>query len=392
MDFTHEDTINLLKMNKDEIYEFLLYCSKNNKIDLWNNKIARYFKFKKRNILIDLSEVNLIGANLIGVNLIGVNLIGVNLSKAYLIGANLSKAYLIGANLKRADLTAANLKGADLVAVNLTGANLTGADLTGADLTGADLTAVDLKEVIGLRNKNNVINDIENRVKVEELNEKIRTLENNNQIKNEETKKLEKKYNDEKNQLLKQIEEQTKKKENESAIIEKVINSLNKAPRNIANKKDEIQKRIKFFNRIGLISFFISLVFAVCYIINLFDFIHSSYNISFTRYMAMIFPIIFPIVVAFMSYRQSNIKEKELKGIDEHYIYIHNIDSSLQALNHLNSGEEFINKAQSVVDRLIDKTLSKVVKESDTEKEFDLTPDTVEKIVKTLKNSKDMTT
>jgi hypothetical protein len=55
------------------------------------------------------------------------------------------KADLSEANLVRADLTGANLARADLSEANLTGANLTGANLRRADLARADLSEANLR-------------------------------------------------------------------------------------------------------------------------------------------------------------------------------------------------------------------------------------------------------
>jgi hypothetical protein len=65
------------------------------------------------------------------------------LLKADLIGANLSVADLLGADLLGADLRAANLGGA-----NLSGANLSAAHLRGANLNGAQLSETDFGEAI----------------------------------------------------------------------------------------------------------------------------------------------------------------------------------------------------------------------------------------------------
>ncbi len=136
-----------------------------------------------KKLKIDISEINLEGANLRRANLTGSrldksNLSQANLTKVYLTDAHLNRANLsrsnlsdsfltrahlnqsilvdanfTGAHLFKADLTEANLTGtnltdADLTEANLTGANLTGANLTRAILTGAILTGVNLTGAI----------------------------------------------------------------------------------------------------------------------------------------------------------------------------------------------------------------------------------------------------
>jgi uncharacterized protein YjbI with pentapeptide repeats len=95
----------------------------------------------------DLSNADLMGADMVGTNLssaemVNVNLVGGNLSRVDLRNANLSGSNLTGVNLKKA-----KLKGATLNGVNLTGANLQLADLRDVDLSGANLTGANLVRV-----------------------------------------------------------------------------------------------------------------------------------------------------------------------------------------------------------------------------------------------------
>jgi uncharacterized protein YjbI with pentapeptide repeats len=98
---------------------------------------------------LDLSKVNIAGANLReaklqGANLYQANLQGADLTKAQLQGAdlgktNLQQAHIIRANLQGAILTEANLKGAFLNETNLQQADLMAAILEGSHLSSADL-------------------------------------------------------------------------------------------------------------------------------------------------------------------------------------------------------------------------------------------------------------
>ena len=96
----------------------------------------------------DLTEANLINAQLSGANLTNADLSGADLTSAVLTGADLTNANLANAFLpyivsgRIIGVPRVLPAGWTLVNGFLIGpwANLTGADLTGADLTGANLT------------------------------------------------------------------------------------------------------------------------------------------------------------------------------------------------------------------------------------------------------------
>lgn len=82
-----------------------------------------------------LTGVNLEQTNLSNAELIGANLAGVNLQQANLTGANLQQANLTGASLQQVNLTGANLQQANLMGTSLNSANLTNACLFDAILS-----------------------------------------------------------------------------------------------------------------------------------------------------------------------------------------------------------------------------------------------------------------
>jgi hypothetical protein len=88
---------------------------------------------------LDLSRVDLRGANLIGADLEGAQLSGANLQGAQLGGANLGGARLNHTNLGGTELGGANLWCATLIGANLGGAQLHGANLQGAVIGMANL-------------------------------------------------------------------------------------------------------------------------------------------------------------------------------------------------------------------------------------------------------------
>jgi uncharacterized protein YjbI with pentapeptide repeats len=78
----------------------------------------------------DLTNVNLVSANLANANLENADLTNVNLLRANLAHANLENANVENVNLVRANLANANLKYSRLNKASLANANLTNANLT----------------------------------------------------------------------------------------------------------------------------------------------------------------------------------------------------------------------------------------------------------------------
>lgn len=96
----------------------------------------------------NLTEADLSDANLDGANLANADLSRVNLSRADLSRVNLSNANLSGADLSRTELRLSHLIHADLSRANLNGANLSYANLTYANLTGANLSDANLNSTL----------------------------------------------------------------------------------------------------------------------------------------------------------------------------------------------------------------------------------------------------
>ena len=84
-----------------------------------------------------LNDAELSNANLRHALLVDTRLNGADLRLANLIGIDASNASMFSADLRGAKLTEANLSRANLRSVDLRGADLSNTDLTGADLTGA---------------------------------------------------------------------------------------------------------------------------------------------------------------------------------------------------------------------------------------------------------------
>ena len=106
----------------------------------WKSRILSYSGFR-----LNLSDLNLQGANLTGARLDGANLRGTRLDGAILIGARLIGADLTKASLVGADMTASRLEGAKLIEAFMEGATLGRAVMTGANFEYARMEGAELE-------------------------------------------------------------------------------------------------------------------------------------------------------------------------------------------------------------------------------------------------------
>jgi uncharacterized protein YjbI with pentapeptide repeats len=97
---------------------------------------------------VDLSHVDLRGADLGKLELAGAVVRRSGLAGARLFGACLDRCALDATDLSEADLRGASLREASLRVAQLEGADLRAADLTDADLRGADMRAVNLDKAV----------------------------------------------------------------------------------------------------------------------------------------------------------------------------------------------------------------------------------------------------
>lgn len=98
--------------------------------------------------VIDLSHVDLRGADLGKLELAGAVIRRSNLAGARLLGTCLDDGVLDASDLRDADLRGASLRQASLRVACLEGADLRAADLTDADLRGTDMRAVNLDKAV----------------------------------------------------------------------------------------------------------------------------------------------------------------------------------------------------------------------------------------------------
>lgn len=108
------------------------------------------FRAANPNVLLDLTEADLKGADLRGMNLRRALLVGAKLARADLTGANLSEADLTRASLKFANLSRADLRRANLFKALLGESNATEADFTRANLNSCELSKANLTRAVFL--------------------------------------------------------------------------------------------------------------------------------------------------------------------------------------------------------------------------------------------------
>ena len=116
--------------------EHFLLLERTGAVAAWN-----VWRYENPHIRPDLSDANLVEANLTDINFRQVCLQGVQLQCSLLPGASFRSA-----DLDEADLSDAQLDGADLRYAQLTSAQLVKASLRGADLRGARLDFANLRE------------------------------------------------------------------------------------------------------------------------------------------------------------------------------------------------------------------------------------------------------
>ena len=209
---------------------------------------------------------------------------GENGERADLSNKNLIRADLRGAGLRRADLRGADLRGADLFRANLRGANLRRADLIGADLIGADLEGANLEganleganlnlQFIG--NSGLFTNNLQRKLQsseatIQELEEKLKQAQQaqSEKVKNdEEITKLSARLEQEKLEKEKIKEELNSKIEE---LTEGLSNRIKDAQKSLSGALKNTDKQIEIneasascFSGLGIVLFSIAIVLLI---------------------------------------------------------------------------------------------------------------------------------
>jgi len=219
-----------------------------------------------------------------------------------------------------------------------------------------------------------------------EKEKKIKELEissQNTQIKGEQAIKEKEFLEKEATKLKEKIAFLEEEKQKETDNIEKIITFLAAMPKEISNEQKYLEKRRQRFTLLGGLSFSLGIISIFILIIN-FSLTKLPAINGASSYLAYIFPVVFPMVISFLFYRQSNMKSKEIEKINEKSILVQQVENALNSYNVLLSGDELKEKTISSIDRVINKIFDNNGKEEKSEKveESKLTISDVQKLFK----------
>ncbi len=166
--------------------------------------------------------------------------------------------------------------------------------------------------------------------------------------------------------------------------VEETIDFIEKLPsEHLGTLKEKLERRITFFNWIGTISLIIASMAFVGYFYCLVTNIHAPTNA--VAYFNNVFFIIFPTIVAFTSFRQSNLKSAELEKIDEKLLNSNYLVASLKAIQKISGENDTNEKILSSITKLIDNILkTKEENQEDKKEEKSLTAGELSIILKNL--------
>jgi len=262
-------------------------------------------------------------------------------------------------------------------------------------------TTYELNDLDSLVNslKKILLSDINIKTKIYKNNFNFQITESNLKKEQENLKKLqfelEKKEQlsiKEKNKLLaakeliKRLENDLEDKNIETENIKEIITFLASMPKEISEEQKYLKNRRKRFTQFGGLFLSLGVLTAIALISNvLWDNKLGLPSITNTsQYFAYALAIGFPMAMAFLFYRQANVKSKEIEKINEKSILVQQVENALNSYNVLLSGDELKDKTISSIDRVINKIFDNNHKEEKSEKieENKLTISDVQKLFK----------
>ena len=182
------------------------------------------------------------------------------------------------------------------------------------------------------------------------------------------------------------IHDEFLQKKKETDNIKEIITFLAAMPKEISDEQIYLKKRRTRFTLFAGIFLSLGGLIAFTLIVNLLcENKLSLPSITNTpQYFAYALAFGFPIAMAFLFYRQANVKSKEIEKINEKSILVQQVENALNSYNVLLSGAELKDKTISSIDRVINKIFDNNHKEEKTEKteESKLTISDVQKLFK----------
>ena len=137
--------------------------------------------------------------------------------------------------------------------------------------------------------------------------------------------------------------------------IDEAIEFISQTPKkHLDELKEKLNKRVSLFNALGTISLAVTALSFVGYFIALV--LEMPRPVTIAQYLNNVFFIIFPAIIAFASYRQSNLKSKELEEIDTKLLNSEYLEGSLKVIQKLSTNEN--EQILETIDKLVNHTLN----------------------------------
>lgn len=194
-----------------------------------------------------------------------------------------------------------------------------------------------------MKERENAEKNSQNEKLLEESKNKILTIET-------ETKLLQEKNS--------QYDKKIEKLKSDERKVEKTINFIEKIPHDhLKELKSTLEHRIQVFNRIGFFSLIVSGFTFFGYFVSLI--LSLPAPTTPVSYFNNVFFIVFPTIVAFTAYRQSNLKSEELEKVNEKLLNSNYLIASLQAIQKISKESDRDDNVLLSINKLIDSILYK---------------------------------
>lgn len=283
---------------------------------------------------------------------------------------------------------------------NLTDKDLKATDYLDEAIKAAGLNVEKLKATDYLdkhqNELNNLINnDFLNKSNIEKESSLKTKLDNKEKELNDLKEKLEKQNfpieeKEELEEIIKQRELSLFNMENELKVlqsnekqVEDTIEFIEKLPtEHLSALKTNLADRIKFFNCIGKYSLIITALTFLGYLVALI--LNLPAPTTGVSYFNNVFFIVFPTIVAFTAFRQSNLKSKELEKINEKLLNSNYLVASLKAIQKISTESDTNKEVLVSINKLVDSILNVSNESQMDDKDINLTSSQLSTILKNM--------